>query len=240
MSFLLAKFPSDAERFKDYFESIRTSGFELLTKCRDVVSFSKSQVSNPIVSSSLDMSILFAMKLVNSSSLLRIPVLDEAGKKPVCILSQYDLIRFLAKHEKSLPLTSKTLEELGLAKQDANLVKAMPNEMTIHVVKKLVDHHLPGIPIMDATGKHIAHHFSASDVKVTVDSYAWLSLPISSALSHASTAVHAVQPHDTLARALNMIVKYHVHSIYVMGDGKEVIRLLSLSDILNVFCNQPE
>lgn len=95
-------------------------------------------------------------------------------------------------------------------------------------------HNVNGLPVVDDNG-HILFHFSQSDVRISADDFAWLSLPVRSAKDCVKGPVYAVTPTATLGDAMKLIVSHHIHAVHVVDAHKRLLRTLRLCDILSAF-----
>lgn len=86
--------------------------------------------SAPLVTGSCDLSVLFALQLLSTPDVLRIPVLNEAGA-PVGVLSQFDLVRYLLHHHEHHVASCESLASLGLADRDSHSVSARGTDTVI-------------------------------------------------------------------------------------------------------------
>lgn len=238
MSFLLSVYPSEDDLFDNYFRSISFAGFELArAQCREVLKPRQNgDASSPILASSLDMSVLFAIQILKEPFLERVAVLDESGSRCVAILSQFDLIRFLHDRHSDLPVMNETIEHLGLASAPSTqLLSARGSDTVIVAIRRMCAHKVHSLPVLDTNG-HLVKHFSQHDVQITADDYAWLTLPIDSAKDPHGGKVFVVKPNEKLHHAIDVCVKHHIHQVYVVKDShKTLIRVLTLGDLLGCF-----
>jgi CBS domain-containing protein len=102
----------------------------------------------------------------------------------ISIVSQSDVVRFLAANEGMFwSVASQTLEELGLAKVNSKITTLLPSMLAIDAIGYLLDEHISGAPIVDDSGKPIAH-FSFSDLRgITREHLGVLALPLGEFIS---------------------------------------------------------
>uniref|UniRef100_A0A6B2LCT0 CBS domain-containing protein n=1 Tax=Arcella intermedia TaxID=1963864 RepID=A0A6B2LCT0_9EUKA len=157
------------------------------------------------------------------------------------VLSQSDVVRHIFKHRESVAaVLSQTLEQLGIAPKA--VASIAPGLTTVAAFRSLVEKKVAAVAIVDQAST-IQGTLSGSDLRgLTQEQMKSFYLPVSEYLKakHGGerTAI-VVTLQNTLEEAMQLIVSYKIHRVWIVSDlsSKKVIGCLSLTDIINVFNN---
>lgn len=165
------------------------------------------------------------------------------------ILSQSDVVRFLASHaeqEGGLPkplvkILDLNMKELGLVRQDPEkqIVSISMNSSTITAFRTMAEQGVTCLPILDNRGKLCGTLSSSDMIGMSKDKLGSLKLTVQEFLqvAHLTQSQVTVLPTATLGQALSLLSERDVHRAWIVEneDSLRVVGVISLSDIISYF-----
>jgi CBS domain-containing protein len=155
--------------------------------------------------------------------------------KIIGIISQTDIMQWVANHLDKLPKGDKTLKELGLLKP---VVMARAEAMLGDVLDILCQSKVSGLALVDSEGK-IVSNFSASDLRGLQRAvYSWFNKSTIDFLQHFGMGPKPpiVQSGDTTfkdcAEKLAHLSKERIHRVYLVDNEDRPVGVVSLSDVM--------
>ncbi|CAG8459103.1 7341_t:CDS:2 [Ambispora gerdemannii] len=166
-------------------------------------------------------------------------VIDYTEKTPPYILTQTDIVRYIHSHPESVPGISfdASLQSLGLGLRDHEVVAGYVNESALNVYRRMAEKNLMGIPILDSDDNLILS-LSVSDLRgMNYQSIDNLILPVREFLTTIPNNENVFHPitatrQSTLREVLDLIVKNHIHRIWIVDESRKILDVLTLSDII--------
>jgi len=169
----------------------------------------------------------------------RVPVVDAAGNV-VALISQSTVVMFMADHHSQLSISSKTLEELSLARKHVFTIPS--SARAIDAFARLHEQRISAIAITDQSGKMIGN-VSLKDVQFAVSDVRHLLMPVFDYVNairrenlFTRNPTMSCHPTDTFGSILQRFKAVKVHRFYIQSAGIDVhpIGIISVSDILKV------
>lgn len=175
-----------------------------------------------------------------------VPIVDLDGGI-VRVVTQADVVRFLAAHLDALPATmGLTLGDLGLdASGRAGLVVAKFSERVMDVFQRMRRSNSAAVPVVDASGSMTAN-LSMTDAKAVAKqaSIGLLDLPVSSFLTEIATATDIkspsiyCRPSDLLSSCISTLAATRIHQVYFVDDALRPTAVLRVSDVLRTLLGE--
>jgi len=162
----------------------------------------------------------------------------------VNVLSQSDLVYFLAKHTLSFSsMAQTTIAQLGWGRGEVvQISKGMP---ALHAVQLLAENAVHGIAIVDEMNRLVGN-FSSTDLQtITEDKFQHLALPVEQFMDmafsqqaqmkcplYSSRAPIACDASSTLEAVLLRMALERVHRVYVVEPNMVLLGVISLTDVI--------
>lgn len=182
--------------------------------------------------------LLSVMDMFSGGAIHRVPISDEQGSI-VSIISQSKVVEFLSEIiPKFGNAASRTVSECFAPKF---VECAYFEDRVIEAFFKIKQLRLSGLAVVDSEGI-LAGNISASDMKaVVVDNlYADLREPVGAlmkrsaeAFEHPFRALYCFST-DTLQQVLLTFATEQIHRLYIVNEGKQLLGVITLSDIIDV------
>ncbi|QIW95365.1 hypothetical protein AMS68_000883 [Peltaster fructicola] len=176
----------------------------------------------------------------------RIPLVDVDDETQremvVSVLTQYRILKFVSVNVKETQSLRKPLRDLKIG-TFSNLVTASMNTPVMEVIHKLVDRSISSVPILDKDGT-VMNLFESVDVIALIKGgdYDNLQYTVGKALEKRSDdfpGIYTCTLNDRLDTIFETIRKSRVHRLVVVNEDRQLVGLLSLSDILDYTLNSP-
>eukprot|EP00698_Gefionella_okellyi_P009941 TRINITY_DN2558_c0_g1_i1.p1 TRINITY_DN2558_c0_g1~~TRINITY_DN2558_c0_g1_i1.p1 ORF type:complete len:338 (+),score=37.45 TRINITY_DN2558_c0_g1_i1:850-1863(+) len=187
---------------------------------------------NQLVTVNESTSILAAAQQALAKTCHRVAVVNSAGGV-VSMVSQTDVVRFLAAHLELLPNASTPIRELELASHAIDTIGL--SESGIGAYRRIHERFLSAIAVVDVSG-HLVDVISPADLRgVRPTEFARLTLPV----REFKKAMHAegvmpvvtVEWDTTFAEVVRLLVDKKIHRVFVLQHGKPVA-VVSLTDVI--------
>jgi len=162
-------------------------------------------------------------------------------KAIVGILSQSTVIKWISENPKRLgDLADAPAESLGIPWK--RVIKINKDALTIDCVQLMHDHAAYAVPVVDENDKLVCH-CAMADFKylALTDNFGDLLLPITEFISRVRKS-HNQDPcmivsanyRTPFKQIIDILVKEHMHHLYLLDDNNEPISMISLTNICHL------
>lgn len=193
-----------------------------------------------VVASSTSLRTLFEL-FGSKANLHRVPVVNDADETISSIVSQSQLLKFIAEHlTPDSALGQMPADAIG--GNDRALVTVTPLQTALEAFRLLLDKRVSGMPVVGADNELIAS-FSASDIKgspmdtLFSDLYLrvldYLIKCTASFYRENSIAPITCLASDTLHSVVQKMVKNHLHRIFLVDERRRVVDVISIADVVS-------
>eukprot|EP01114_Cavostelium_apophysatum_P015584 TRINITY_DN4276_c0_g1_i2.p1 TRINITY_DN4276_c0_g1~~TRINITY_DN4276_c0_g1_i2.p1 ORF type:complete len:335 (+),score=93.33 TRINITY_DN4276_c0_g1_i2:89-1006(+) len=182
-----------------------------------------------------------AFRLFQSTGTHRVPILKDEGVADLAsVLTQIDVISWLATNIKDIPNGKKTLKDLNV-----NLDKVISVETTARTfdaLKLLADNKITGVAIVNADGSLLSN-LSAKDLKEVQpeELLMWMNRTaleyvqmVRSKQINVSFPAFSCHLHTTLEEIVMKLNVLRVHRLYITDESNMPIGVLSLGDLFKL------
>lgn len=182
------------------------------------------------------------LPLLSVYELHRVPVIGKTGEV-VRVISQSDLVHHLGKHIPAT-LASKKLEYFDLIKKQVFSVGL--DQLAIEAFKLITIERVSAVGVVDGTGRLVGN-ISATDIRsvgmnATFSSRLFWSvekfLNCKSVEFQAPKEVLSVTMQTSFKDIVDLVLRFHLHRVYVTDKAKKPIGIVSLTDILKIIQTQ--
>jgi CBS domain-containing protein len=172
----------------------------------------------------------------------RVLVVDmEDDNKPVGIISQMDIARWLAKHAENVPVALRTLDAKNIMAPNPLCVRE--GDMALSALQKCVKHHYSGVGVVANNGSLVAN-ISLSDLRGLVpETGNRLKLPVMRFLNETHLVVKepvTVAADTPFTGLVKLLCQNHIHRLYVVDNDRKPTGLISLTSLLEVLFRYTE
>ncbi|GKT36637.1 hypothetical protein ADUPG1_009564 [Aduncisulcus paluster] len=190
----------------------------------------------PLVACTTETDIATAVKFIKSEGVHRLAVFDDEGQL-LNVITYRAVCRFLvAKFRLSASLLRKTIAELDIG--DSEVVTVRPQSRLRSAVKKLVNHKLSAIPVVNEDGVCVDMISKHDFVFQVLDrSFKNLNRTVESVLSsrpESAEELSTVLMTDSLAHVLKMFAQNNIHRVFIVDDKKSLLGVISLRHLLGI------
>jgi len=201
-----------------------------------IYKFCNTSKLNPFLTIMSDASVQEAVSIL-SIGVHRIVVLDQATDKPMGVVSQMDILRWITKHFDWVPFQLRHTPASSTTKS-TQVISANLNEPVIDALRKIVLNRYSGVAVLDDNGSLIAN-FSISDLRILSEQnihLLWNSLErfleeIKKFPMHKPPVT--CNPDTHLEDVIKTLVNEHIHRMYIANDKNQPLGVVSISDIIN-------
>ncbi|CAO3587508.1 unnamed protein product [Absidia cylindrospora] len=170
-------------------------------------------------------------------------VVDETDEtKHPWMLSQTDIIRHIVHHPdciSTLVDINATIQDLGFVNENKRLTTVQGSQKSaLYTYRLMAKEKLSGIPILDDQ-QHFTGDLCLEDLPgANLEMVDLLNLPSVDYLKKLSHHESATAKRDTsLKDIIDIMVKYDTHRVWIL-DGKSVVGVITMSDIMGRLCSQ--
>jgi len=179
-------------------------------------------------------SVLESLVHVMSQGVHRVLVNNATDGSFVDVISQSAVIRWLQQQLEHVapgaPLDS-TLVELGLLK---NAIKIEQSSTVLQAVRLLKTQGVSALAVVDEHGGLVGN-FSPSDLRFLAKGhYCRLTEPLVKFLDLKNSWPITVEPVETLRAAMARMTAEHIHHLWILGEGQNLVGIVSMTDIFRV------
>ncbi|KAJ3101803.1 AMP-activated serine/threonine-protein kinase regulatory subunit [Phlyctochytrium planicorne] len=186
-----------------------------------------------------------ACKVLLDNHIHRIALVDrgENGcESIVSVISQFKILRFIAKNLGRVNEGTMTVEELGIGTKLDKIATASPQTLLVEILNLFVTKHVSAVPIVDSEGVLLDVYERYDVLSLSRDlGFCDVKIPVGEALSKRSQdfeGIHTCTMEDTLGDLLEAIQHMTVHRFIIIDDGRKLVGIISLSDILRLLANK--
>lgn len=173
----------------------------------------------------------------------RAGIYNRASGKMTKVISQFDVVRFLAElveqsaSESFSALWQTTIQDANIAFKTVTSVRGSSNPLDAFSV--LASSNLSGVPVVNSSGV-IVSVLSTTDVRHvwTANKFEFMDVTLSGVLHRAAgdggpREPVVVSPTATIAEALFKLRDEHVHRVFVIDADRKPVGVISLKDIIS-------
>jgi CBS domain-containing protein len=196
--------------------------------------------ANPLYKISADASLEDAVQLM-AAEVHRLAVLDESTPSHYIsnIISQSDIVNFIASRGWGGSKMSKRINEAGLA--PLGVATVLESNNVIAVLRYMRDYKIGGVGVVDSFGRLVAN-FSATDLLgLTADKFSMLALPVKEFLLRIHGGIKepvVTTSADTIATLMNKFVEHKIHRVYIVDNQMIPIGVISMTDIMQFLLSE--
>lgn len=224
------------------------------TKVKDIV---KSFRSTPFLPVSTDSSMLTVLLLLSKYRMRNVPVIEPGKPSMKNFITQSAVIKGLEGcHGRDWfdCIAAHPISDLGLPFMSRNQVVSIDsNEMILEAFKRMKDHQIGGLPVVEGPKKKIVGNVSMRDIRYLLlkpelfSNFRYLTVKdfmktIASTAQESGKVVPPItcKPDSTLGNVIHSLASKSVHRIYVVGEEEdEVIGVITLRDVISCFIFEP-
>jgi CBS domain-containing protein len=179
-----------------------------------------------------------AIELLVKSNVPRVPIIHPETDQIVSILSQFDLVRYLAKNIDSLSTNQRKTNLSNLGK--TTISSGNKNNSAMECFQKMNELKIGGLPILDEDGSLIAT-INASDLKFfenpefTSNYDEILKLNVIEFLDKIESKRKIpifCNENSTLEDLIQLFASNKIHRTFIVNEKKQALKVISLQDVL--------
>uniref|UniRef100_A0A7N0VME0 CBS domain-containing protein n=1 Tax=Kalanchoe fedtschenkoi TaxID=63787 RepID=A0A7N0VME0_KALFE len=225
-------------------------------KSTTVRSILKSYRWAPFVPVSTESSMLSVLLLLSKYRLRNVPVIEPGNPTIKNFITQSAVVQGLqgcSGRDWFDLISSRPLSDLGLPFMSANeVISIQSNEHVMEAFKRMRDHHVGGLPVVDGTTKRIVGNVSIRDIRHLLlkpdlfSNFRELTVKDFMETVAGTTKDGRVVPpitcklDSTLGNVIHHLASKAVHRIYVVaGEDSEVVGVITLRDVISCFIFEP-
>ncbi|KAL8142356.1 hypothetical protein V2J09_015388 [Rumex salicifolius] len=226
-------------------------------KSTKVRSIAKSFRSSPFLPVATDSSMLTIMLLLSKYRLRNVPVIEQGQPSIKNFITQSAVVQGLEGcrgRDWFDEISSHPLTDLGLPFMTPDkVISIQSNDLILEAFKKMKDHEIGGLPVLEGPNKKIIGNISMRDIKylllkpeifsnfrnLTVKEF--VETIVSSAQEVGKVAPPITCKLDsTLGSIIHTLASKMVHRIYVVADDEnQVVGVITLRDVISCFIFEP-
>ena len=128
-----------------------------------------------VITVNKDQTIVDALKLMKKHKISRLPAISPKTKELVGIITEKDMaIKIASAKYEEIPLSHMRVSTI----MTQDVITAAPTDSKLQILKKLVDNHIGGIPIVDEQTKEIVGIVTKGDFLKHLDKEPYTTTPI--------------------------------------------------------------
>ncbi|WOH12645.1 hypothetical protein DCAR_0832151 [Daucus carota subsp. sativus] len=224
------------------------------TTVRSVV---KSYRWAPFIPVSADSSMLCVLLLLSKYRLRNVPVVERGEPCITNYITQSAVIKGLERckgRDWFDSISAHPITELGLPFMSSDEVISIENtELVLEAFKKMKDNQIGGLPVVGGPEKKIVGSLSIRDIRYLLLNHDLFSnfrqVTVGDFINTVAGGLHTTQKvgvavtcslDSTLEEVIHILASKSVHRIYVVaGDGKEIVGVITLRDVISCFIYEP-
>jgi len=190
---------------------------------------------NESVAISLNSTVLQAVNAIVAKDLHRLVIVDPGNdNKPVGIMSQMDVVRFIVKHWDLLPGAFRAAPVSSI--MQLNPVTVDHKAKTVAALSLCATKRFSGVGITNDAGSLVGN-FSVSDLRnldaTTLPEMLQLSVGdfIARTKKYLVKELITCRPNTPLEEAARLMHQHHVHRLYVKDEADKLVGVLSTTDV---------
>ncbi|KAJ0635803.1 putative CBS domain-containing protein [Helianthus annuus] len=225
-------------------------------KSTQVKSIVKSYRWAPYIPVSTDSSMLSVLLLLSKYRLRNVPVIEPGNPMIKNFITQSAVVQGLEQckgRDWFDTISVHPITELGLPFVSKDkVVSSQSDELILEAFKKMKDNQIGGLPVVEGPTKKIVGNLSIKDIrflllkqklftnfrKLTVKDF-MNTIAATSEENKKITSPITCKLGSTLGEVISTLASKCVHRIYVVGDGNDVIGIITLRDVISCFITEP-
>ncbi|XP_074274544.1 SNF1-related protein kinase regulatory subunit gamma-1-like [Silene latifolia] len=224
------------------------------TKVREVV---KSFRSTPFLPVATDSTMLTVMLLLSKYRMRNVPVIEPGKPSMKNFITQSAIIKGLEGcrgRDWFDSIAAHPISDLGLPFMSRDqLISINSSELILEAFKRMKDHKIGGLPVVEGSNKKIVGNISMRDIRylllkpelfsnfrnLTVKDFIKTIASISQEVGKVMPAI-TCKVESTLGDVIHNLASKMVHRIYVVtGKEDEVVGVITLRDVISCFIFEP-
>ncbi|RKP04417.1 hypothetical protein THASP1DRAFT_21144 [Thamnocephalis sphaerospora] len=163
-----------------------------------------------------------------------------ANPKPTAVLTQTDIVRYVARHPESLHGLDldASIEQIGLLDNKSPLVTVTEAQTALEAFAIMNDTNLTSVPVIDRDGKICTNLRAFDSSLVAASKLDVLAKPVTEFLAElTSTTLKPVtcRPSTSLREVIDGVVASRTHHVWVVDDQDQAQQVVSLTDLIRIF-----
>lgn len=225
-------------------------------KSTQVKSIVKSYRWAPFIPVSTESTMLSVLLLLSKYRLRNVPIIEPGNPLIKNFITQSAVVQGLEQckgRDWFDSISMHPITELGLPFVSKDqVISSEANELILEAFKKMKDNQIGGLPVVEGPTKKIVGNVSIKDIRFLLlkqklftnfrrlttrdfmNTIAATSEDTKKVISPITCTLNA-----TLGEVISTLSSNSVHRIYVVGDGNEVIGIITLRDVISCFITEP-
>lgn len=225
-------------------------------KSTQVKSIVKSYRWAPYIPVTTDSSMLSVLLLLSKYRLRNVPVIEPGKPLIKNFITQSAVVKGLEQckgRDWFDSITTHPITELGLPFVSKDqVISCQSNELILEAFKKMKENHIGGLPVVEGPTKKIVGNVSIKDIRFLLlkrkifTNFRQLTTKdfMNTIATTSEDMKKVVSPitcklKSTLGEVISILSSKCVHRIYVVGDGNDVISIITLRDVISCFITEP-
>ncbi|RAP52051.1 MAG: hypothetical protein BZ138_03760 [Methanosphaera sp. rholeuAM270] len=168
-------------------------------------------MAKDIITVRKDQTINDALKLMDKHKISRLPVISPKTDELVGIITEKDMATKIASSKyEEVPLSHMRISTI----MTDNVITANVEESKVQVLKKMVENHIGGIPILD--GDDIVGMVTKTDFLKEADTDAYSNTPIKEVMTN---RVITINPDERVVHARRLMIDNDIARVVVVNNG---------------------
>jgi CBS domain-containing protein len=179
-------------------------------------------MAKEIITVRKDQTVSDALKLMNKHKISRLPVISPKTDELVGIITEKDMaIKIASSKYEEVPLSHMRISTI----MTDDVITADISESKVQVLKKMVENHIGGIPIMD--GNKIVGMVTKTDFLKEADMEAFKDTPIKEVMTK---RVITIGPDERLVHARRLMIDNDIARLVVVNSGV-IMGIITAKDV---------
>ena len=179
-------------------------------------------MAKDIVTVRKDQTVSDALKLMSKHKISRLPAISPKTGELVGIVTEKDMATKIASSKyEEVPLSHMRISTI----MTQDVITAKPDDAEVKVLKKMVDNHIGGIPILD--GDDIVGMITKTDFLRNLDKEPYNETPVKEIMTN---RVMTVSPDDRLVHARRIMIDNDIARLVVVESGL-IVGIITAKDM---------
>lgn len=170
-------------------------------------------MAKDVITVNKDQTVVDALKLMKKHKISRLPAISPKTKELVGIITEKDMaIKIASAKYEEIPLSHMRVSTI----MTQDVITAAPTDSKLQILKKLVDNHIGGIPIVDEQTKEIVGIVTKGDFLKQLDKEPYTTTPIKDIMTK---RVITIGPDDRFVHARTLMIDNKISRLVVVSSG---------------------
>ncbi|XP_058194814.1 SNF1-related protein kinase regulatory subunit gamma-1-like [Rhododendron vialii] len=210
----------------------------------------------PFLPVATDSSMLSVLLLLSKYRLRNVPVIEQGQPLVKNFITQSAVVRGLegCKGRDWFDcISTHSISDLGLPFMSTDeVISIQGNELILEAFKRMKDNHIGGLPVVEGPNRKIAGSLSIRDIRYLLLQPKLFSnfrqLTVMDFMNSIAATSHntgkvitpiTCKPDSSLGTVIHTLASNSVHRIYIVGEGDEVVGVITLRDVISCFIYEP-